>query len=62
MSDAAKSNVAETLAKRRPDEAPVNLKYEFVNQTLDVDLAQIGAAQAAYEVEQRVKQMKARAA
>jgi hypothetical protein len=62
MSGAAKSNVAEVLAARKPEEAPVSLKYEFANDTLDVDLARIGAAQAAYDDERRVKRMKARAA
>ncbi len=62
MSAATKSNVAELLANRKPDDAPTSLKYEFANETLDADLAQIGRAQAAYEDEQRVKRMKAGAA
>jgi hypothetical protein len=62
MSGEAKSNVSELLANRDPREAPVDLKYEFANETLDADLAQIGAAQAAFEDAQRVKRAKGVAA
>lgn len=58
---AAPATVAEVLANRKPDEAPVNLKYKFNYETFDADCELIDRAQKKYEIDQLVKAMKAEA-
>jgi|GEM_PF-5817507 hypothetical protein len=51
-------SVAEALANRKPDEAPVNLRVTFTPENMDQELAQIAAAQRDYEITKHIENLK----